>query len=203
MGNPSRQRGSLKCLSAFGFWGTRTNLPQLSPARSIVSNAFRLLGSGELLHWMPLPYPPGEGLKCLSAFGFWGTKHNTTSYSEAQHRLKCLSAFGFWGTITTLRDLRSKVRVSNAFRLLGSWELTPYQSVPKSSKLSQMPFGFWVLGDGTLATGMMASRRRVSNAFRLLGSGGLRTFLKACEIRNRVSNAFRLLGSGGLRTGGI
>ena len=37
---------SLKCLSAFGFWGTKAH--ELSIEELInVSNAFRLLGSGE------------------------------------------------------------------------------------------------------------------------------------------------------------
>jgi len=38
---------SLKCLSAFGFWGTAEALGSGIKKASIVSNAFRLLGSGE------------------------------------------------------------------------------------------------------------------------------------------------------------
>ena len=37
-------------------------------------------------------------LKCLSAFGFWGTLHSHPSSEGHDMCLKCLSAFGFWGT---------------------------------------------------------------------------------------------------------
>ena len=89
---------SLKCLSAFGFWGTLIMSASILPADCHVSNAFRLLGSGELTNaeietmWM-MP------------------------------SLKCLSAFGFWGTAKSEAKAKAKKAVSNAFRLLGSGEL--------------------------------------------------------------------------------
>ena len=72
------QPGGLKCLSAFGFWGTSSWVETRRLHDGMVSNAFRLLGSGELRvdtkGWAGLP-----GLKCLSAFGFWGTPHSQGS----------------------------------------------------------------------------------------------------------------------------
>ena len=134
-----------------------------------VSNAFRLLGSGELkvvtingreknLSQMPFGFwVLGNWsaaarakalrlcLKCLSAFGFWGTGRRT-DYRTSKPRLKCLSAFGFWGTYERPTYRVRKMRVSNAFRLLGSGELLVRLAGP-------------------------CLEQGVSNAFRLLGSG--------------------------------
>ena len=111
----------LKCLSAFGFWGT-SSLAKSKIFHFWVSNAFRLLGSGELWREMRITNlrksvsnafrllgsgePPSLardagsflGLKCLSAFGFWGTEYYNRNEMAQKLRLKCLSAFGFWGT---------------------------------------------------------------------------------------------------------
>ena len=138
---------SLKCLSAFGFWGTQIFGGRPSVWRG-VSNAFRLLGSGERLAGAASHPDTPRGLKCLSAFGFWGTHTHKTSPPQPPpsqmpfgfwvlgnavsdivrdaielQSLKCLSAFGFWGTTTYTRV--------TSVRLL----------------VSQMPFGFWVLGN--------------------------------------------------------
>ena len=40
----------------------------------LVSNAFRLLGSGEQEGAEMITIDEAAGLKCLSAFGFWGTQ---------------------------------------------------------------------------------------------------------------------------------
>ena len=59
-------------------------------------------------------------------FGFWvlgDSLKNGWRRSGRPQGLKCLSAFGFWGTVAT-RNVRALAR-----------------------HRSQMPFGFWVLGD--------------------------------------------------------
>ena len=63
---------SLKCLSAFGFWGTEKKFEYFD-LWNIVSNAFRLLGSGEPSVLLAVLSNSDSSLKCLSAFGFWGT----------------------------------------------------------------------------------------------------------------------------------
>ena len=67
-----------------------------------------------------------------------------------------------------------KIKVSNAFRLLGSGEL---KSIVARKRFylfeSQMPFGFWVLGNPGFAKCGEVAEIYVSNAFRLLGSGEL------------------------------
>ena len=115
-------RSSLKCLSAFGFWGT--NQTQRQPTRGLsVSNAFRLLGSGERsdtdfsLQWQ------SHSLKCLSAFGFWGTHGLIIDHGHLPNASQM--PFGFW--------------------VLG--DNSPSRRCLISSASSQMPFGFWVLGD--------------------------------------------------------
>ena len=60
---------------------------------------------------------------------------------------------------------------------------------------SQMPFGFWVLGN-TRIDNCKRCQLRVSNAFRLLGSGEREAVTEAEIDMVSVSNAFRLLGSG-------
>ena len=64
------------------------------------------------------------------------------------------------------------------------------------AEMSQMPFGFWVLGNLPFAGGRDLSHGPVSNAFRLLGSGEPPIGLLQSIARALVSNAFRLLGSG-------
>ena len=87
-------------------------------------------------------------LKCLSAFGFWGTRQVLGEALKAEFGLKCLSAFGFWGTDKSKRKLTAEQAVSNAFRLLGSGELRQRAEKTKDEgDESQMPFGFWVLGN--------------------------------------------------------
>ena len=111
----------------FGFWvlGNDENRRTGEKIRGLVSNAFRLLGSGE-------------------------------------HQVRT-------------RSRRSKIFVSNAFRLLGSGERNRLRSGCLHAALeSQMPFGFWVLGNSP-STRKPGSASRVSNAFRLLGSGELST----------------------------
>ena len=121
-------------------------------------------------------------LKCLSAFGFWGTGGITAKTDDRTRCLKCLSAFGFWGTRPSAKCGDPPNPVSNAFRLLGSGELNftkrrcqqsstglkclsafgfwgTYGPAPEVSgcfRRSQMPFGFWVLGN--LEAGQSAIR---------------------------------------------
>ena len=86
-----------------------------------VSNAFRLLGSGELNASI------GELKKKESvsnAFRLLGSGEQLYDFLEAGElpSLKCLSAFGFWGT--------------------------PHAGGNRAARgPSQMPFGFWVLGN--------------------------------------------------------
>ena len=62
------------------------------------------------------------------------------------------------------------IAVSNAFRLLGSGEpIVGEAGTLKVPASSQMPFGFWVLGNHI--SGHASMLMEVSNAFRLLGSG--------------------------------
>ena len=117
-------------------------------------------------------------LKCLSAFGFWGTSPSTQAQAKPPSCLKCLSALGFWGT-PLFRPFA---------HTLHTW--------------SQMPFGFWVLGNCSRTPKSPARADPVSNAFRLLGSGelGQRTGQSRATCY-AVSNAFRLLGSGEPKAG--
>ena len=71
--SPSGKWRGLKCLSAFGFWGTCRCWNQTQHNKQRVSNAFRLLGSGEHGSGQIVEAQRLVGLKCLSAFGFWGT----------------------------------------------------------------------------------------------------------------------------------
>ena len=163
----------LKCLSAFGFWGTDNKLHGLHGWETKVSNAFRLLGSGEHTlkatesnlrsprSQMPFGFwvlgnhsttttissTAQSRLKCLSAFGFWGTTRIYKTPHPPPPRLKCLSAFGFWGTEVRIAELVFESGVSNAFRLLGSGEPETGRETVRRVYQSQMPFGFWVLGN--------------------------------------------------------
>ena len=87
-----------------------------------VSNAFRLLGSGEpplTTHLMS----PKFSLKCLSAFGFWGTIEDKVKADKAATESQM--PFGFW--------------------VLGNRKAI--QQGHERRQRSQMPFGFWVLGN--------------------------------------------------------
>ena len=97
----SVRRSRLKCLSAFGFWGTAALEDSLEWGDFHVSNAFRLLGSGELDPGPRRDRIQSLCLKCLSAFGFWGTRQANPRGFVGLSCLKCLSAFGFWGTLQT------------------------------------------------------------------------------------------------------
>ena len=114
------------------------------------------------------------GLKCLSAFGFWGTALGTAEAYKAIHRSQM--PFGFWvlgngenamkarrpfsvsnafrllgsGELGGGAEQTMKIHVSNAFRLLGSGERITDEAALEIAKRSQMPFGFWVLGNGPL-----------------------------------------------------
>ena len=59
----------------FGFWvlGDGKNTHRIETLWQAVSNAFRLLGSGGRIIAAKVYSEPLTSLKCLSAFGFWGT----------------------------------------------------------------------------------------------------------------------------------
>ena len=64
--------------------------------------------------------------------------------------LKCLSAFGFWGTLATA--LEGVVKSPASQMPFGFWVLgnSAVQSrLYDGTFPSQMPFGFWVLGNKT------------------------------------------------------
>ena len=115
----------------FGFWvlGNIEEKVLLKVLVLAVSNAFRLLGSGEL-----------------------GDAENRVKLTR-QISLKCLSAFGFWGTENAMKTRRPfSSCVSNAFRLLGSGEPSTRRCASTRGRPSQMPFGFWVLGNRKILT---------------------------------------------------
>ena len=87
-----------------------------------VSNAFRLLGSGE------------------------------PSYSKIVSDLTRLvsNAFRLLGSGEPRPRSNDRASVSNAFRLLGSGERQGSRQGQVSQGRSQMPFGFWVLGNPSL-----------------------------------------------------
>ena len=61
---------------------------------------------------------------------------------------KCLSAFGFWGTQTwgsTLGNAVEESQMPFGFWVLGN--ATPESLEGFIETASQMPFGFWVLGN--------------------------------------------------------
>ena len=241
-----RCESGLKCLSAFGFWGTRTlfgTLTRLFPESQMpfgfwvlgngshlrclrarrrgsqmpfgfwvlgnaceneacscyfipVSNAFRLLGSGERI--FVLMQARDASLLSQMPFGFWvlGNRHLIRhTPSILWGGLKCLSAFGFWGT--SKRARRTPCKVSQM--PFGFWVLGNNQTQHNKQRQlwrSQMPFGFWVLGNFPVSRPKLGEITGVSNAFRLLGSGEPSPFDIRQEGKKFVSNAFRLLGSG-------
>ena len=113
---------SLKCLSAFGFWGTP--IPVTTTGNQSWSQmAFGFWVLGNTISPAPIANCANGRLKCLSAFGFWGTEHTPDAGKRhSKSRLKCLSAFGFWGTQQRDDITCANCQVSNAFRLLGSGE---------------------------------------------------------------------------------
>ena len=119
-GNRDAALLSLKCLSAFGFWGTSRLLVYLEN---------------------------NSGLKCLSAFGFWGTQFEFISVISSIHSLKCLSAFGFWGTEKPRRWCNMLTLSLKCLSAFGFWGTVVSRSAQFLSDESQMPFGFWVLGN--------------------------------------------------------
>ena len=220
---PHEHKRGLKCLSAFGFWGTSSTFTKarFQPARSqmpfgfwvlgncelvriiadiniSVSNAFRLLGSGELKPQSLLlaghshvsnafrllgsgePHPKRgkrkgreksqmpfgfwvlgntashnyqfnslAGLKCLSAFGFWGTA--TTKTKNQNEKMKSQMPFGFWvlgnpnHQHSHENSSHPSLKCLSAFGFWGTW--FPQSRYLTTAGLSQMPFGFWVLGN--------------------------------------------------------
>ena len=131
----------------FGFWvlGDYNQTKRYLSEFIRVSNAFRLLGSGERRRRYGYQFSCWQRLKCLSAFGFWGTRKDSFKASK-------------------------KTLVSNAFRLLGSGELTRRANLQPLCLVSN---AFRLLGSGEPweAFANACHRRNVSNAFRLLGSG--------------------------------
>ena len=110
----------------FGFWVLGNNgATSYDMADDIVSNAFRLLGSGEQEKRQSESKDSNSRLKCLSAFGFWGTKKPT--YLSPLPSKQVSNAFRLLGSGE--QDFAPITRgasdpVSNAFRLLGSGEHT-------------------------------------------------------------------------------
>jgi len=78
--------------------GEREISVEWRPAKNAVSNAFRLLGSGEplLLKWRPcVVFPVSNAFRLL---GSGEQDQQKMKNRWEQKGLKCLSAFGFWGT---------------------------------------------------------------------------------------------------------
>ena len=122
-----REKVLLKILVSqmpFGFWVLGNKLLPFAGGRDLgVSNAFRLLGSGE--QGSPSTRKPGSR-SVSNAFRLLGSgEHDLKPNKPTKPTkcLKCLSAFGFWGT--------EYFYYSNTF----------------FAAQSQMPFGFWVLGN--------------------------------------------------------
>ena len=78
--------------------GEHTFVPEFKYKDEAVSNAFRLLGSGELS--MKIQKQTFTGGMSQMPFGFWvlGNSLVTNQCGNTWSGLKCLSAFGFWGT---------------------------------------------------------------------------------------------------------
>ena len=214
-------KASLKCLSAFGFWGTLYVFLKVivNVSRSQMPFGFWVLGDSNppalqrLLHC----------LKCLSAFGFWGTyqakpstkkRHGVSNafrlLGSGGHRihaqqstiektsLKCLSAFGFWGTLVLSKKadvMPTPSQMPFGFWVLGDCEFVCLNSAGRGA--SQMPFGFWVLGDDEIQALMELAHKLSQMPFGFWVLGDLRKRLRIQSKAIWVSNAFRLLGSGG------
>ena len=110
----------------FGFWvlGNKKSMAKGRRDKIMSQMPFGFWVLGNFLRRRQLKIQRSLSLKCLSAFGFWGTSEihfNIQRITETSQM-----PFGFW--------------------VLGN---------PKSCKtgllimsMSQMPFGFWVLGNG-------------------------------------------------------
>ena len=84
----------------FGFWvlGNTANIACFERLLQAVSNAFRLLGSGERKTLIPSDL---QDLQVSNAFRLLGSgerKSQQFGKRPSVWSLKCLSAFGFWGT---------------------------------------------------------------------------------------------------------
>ena len=82
----------------FGFWVLGNQIGKFeAEGLNLVSNAFRLLGSGERLI---LGKRERSSFLVSNAFRLLGSgEQRLPQVSATEHfRLKCLSAFGFWGT---------------------------------------------------------------------------------------------------------
>ena len=139
----------------FGFWvlGNRSSHRQLHPARRAVSNAFRLLGSGERSLGWAMAWP--MNIMSQMPFGFWVLGNSSNALMSATPLPSVSNAFRLLGSgelrLSALQSKSTSATVSNAFRLLGSGEPTwNSRKPPQPSAASQMPFGFWVLGNATL-----------------------------------------------------
>ena len=87
------------------------------------------------------------GLKCLSAFGFWGTLYLSTNCSGSGGVSNAFRLLGSGELRPSFRNSPRYNPVSNAFRLLGSGEQNLAKIKATWPEMSQMPFGFWVLGN--------------------------------------------------------
>ena len=118
----------LKCLSAFGFWGTaQVEEYLLQHLLSQMPFGFWVLGD-QSQHDSVIAMIPRSQMP----FGFWvlGDTAPRRTESNMELRLKCLSAFGFWGTKGRVATIANDKKVSNAFRLLGSGGLQPDETIP-------------------------------------------------------------------------
>ena len=109
----------------FGFWvlgNAGHDHPSHAP-KGGVSNAFRLLGSGERGTRSPKPRSQRRSLKCLSAFGFWGTERNLPKGKFINSVSNAFRLLGSGERSDRGGAHPPVVVVSNAFRLLGSGEL--------------------------------------------------------------------------------
>ena len=118
----------------------------LNRASDKVSNAFRLLGSGE--HRQRYRHRQ-QGVESQMPFGFWVLGNHQTRLKPFEPPDASQMPFGFWVLGNTQQHDKyiHTIDVSNAFRLLGSGERLFFDVPRFVSLLSQMPFGFWVLGN--------------------------------------------------------
>ena len=125
-----------------------------------VSNAFRLLGSGGR---QPSPQSYRGTFKVSNAFrllGSGGRPRRKRKRTTRTPSLKCLSAFGFWGTDSgplQIHWLKVSSQMPFGFWVLG--DCPENRQCKQIRHVSQMPFGFWVLGDLPLKVATCAPRR--------------------------------------------
>ena len=162
----------------FGFWvlGNTTLAAQAESPIFLVSNAFRLLGSGEQADAML--DRKDWSFESQMPFGFWvlGNHEGILCGSGCYYLgLKCLSAFGFWGTGCIWIELGQPYQQSQmpfGFWVLGN---ASNPQVASGVQRSQMPFGFWVLGNETPATATTPATPSLKclSAFGFWGTAGL------------------------------